>query len=81
MHYKYNIGTAVKLLGKEYLGSAKVAGYRNSMYLLEFETDSPELKNLRYPFVGGREFRGLYAAEHQIVEIKKRKARAKTKEE
>lgn len=66
MDYKYKIGTAVKLLRKEHLGSAVVAGYRNGTYVLEFDTDHPDLKTIRHPFVGGREFRGLYAAEHQI---------------
>ena len=66
MQYKYNIGDIVVLRERLYLGDAKVTGYRNSMYVLEFALDHPEMKTIRYPFVGGREFRGLYAAEHQI---------------
>lgn len=69
MHYKYNIGDIVVLRERLYLGDAKVTGYRNSMYVLEFALDHPELKTIRYPFVGGREFRGLYAAEHQIEKM------------
>lgn len=70
MHYKYNIGDIVVLRDRLYLGDAKVAGYRNSMYVLEFALwDHPELKTIRHLFVGGREFRGLYAAEHQIEKM------------
>ena len=69
MHYKYNIGDIVVLRDRLYMGDAKVAGYRNSMYVLEFALDHTELKTIRHPFVGGREFRGLYAAEHQIEKM------------
>ena len=54
MHYKYNIGDIVVVRDKLYLYDAKVAGYRNSMYVLEFAVDHPELKTIRHPFVGGR---------------------------
>lgn len=72
MHYRHEIGAVVVLRDRLYLGEARVAGYRNGMYVLEFALDHPELADVRYPFVNGREFRGLFAAEHQIevMEVK-----------
>lgn len=72
MQYKYAAGAVVVLRERLYLGEARVAGYRNGMYVLEFALDHPELKDIRHPFVNGREFRGLFAAEHQIevMEVK-----------
>ncbi len=66
MNYKFEKGSVVVLRDRLYLGEAKVVGYRNSTYVLEFANDHPELADVRYPFTGGREFRGLHAAEHQI---------------
>lgn len=69
MQYKYEAGTMVVLRERLYLGDARVVGYRNGMYILEFALDHPELADVRFPFVGGREFRGLFAAEHQIEAV------------
>lgn len=69
MTYKFKQGTAVVLKDRMYLGEARVAGYRNGTYVLEFAFDHPELADVRYPFIGGREFRGLHAAEHQLQEM------------
>lgn len=69
MEFKYEIGTIVALKEKLFLGDAKVAGYRCGVYVLEFALDHPELKTIRHPFMGGREFRGMYAAEHQIEKM------------
>lgn len=69
MNYKIPIGAVVALKDKLYLGDAVVVGYRNATYVLEFQNDHAELKDIRFPFSGGRRFRGLHAAEHQLQEM------------
>lgn len=69
MNYKIPIGAVVALKDKLYLGDAVVAGYRNNTYVLEFQNDHPELKDIRFPMSGTRRFRGLHAAEHQLQEM------------